>query len=86
MNYRRESILLLQNTKIAYYTTREVKRWPVQSTCKLPPEPKASFATSTFAPATATFAPAGLNMVTVNPFFKFKICKNRACVTKKQFL
>ena len=24
---------------IVYYTTRAVKSWPVQSTCKLPPEP-----------------------------------------------
>ena len=27
--------------EIVYYTTREVKSWLVQSTCKLPPEPKA---------------------------------------------
>ena len=28
---------------IVYYATREVKRWTDQSTCKLPPEPKARF-------------------------------------------
>ena len=30
--------------ELVYYTTREVKSWPVQSTCKLPPEASARVA------------------------------------------
>ena len=34
--------LCKKHSKSIYTATREVKSWPVQSTCKLPPEPKAT--------------------------------------------
>ena len=39
-----ERTFALVYREIGYFTTREVKSWPVQNTRKLPPEPKARVA------------------------------------------
>ena len=56
---------------IVYYTTSEVKSWPVQSTCKLTPEPKARVAN--MCSGVALFSPCCVYNFSSSPDRKYHI-------------